>query len=688
MTGPRDDETVSDGDQSAGSDPSADDGSASDGDTDPASRPGPRTQSPGGSDGPSAGDEPDRSDGPDGQAFPSLRTQLADDPIGTVAGRLGAVDVRRAVLAIAAVALLARLVALGARPMHYDEGRVGYWVLHYLESGSVTYRHGIHGPFIQHVDRWLFALVGPGDFAARLPVAVVGGLLPLVALTFREHLHKSETVVLALFLGFNSVLVYYSRFMRSDVLLAGFMFGALGLLVRTYDTRDARYLYGVAVLAGFGFAAKENAIVYVLTWVGATALLSDQALFRPRRFRSGRALLRSRIGELRAAGRDLLPPAGHVLGAIALFLFVLVFMYADRGAGMAGITRPPVPPGQGAVGFWEALSNPVGFPGYAYDTLARSVDEALQWSGRTGAGDSESLVDTYVSHLGTDLEVLASNAPVVLAFAAVGFVYERYGRETSRNLVLFAGYCGFVSVLGYPLADDIGGAHWLHVHALVPLAVPAAAGVAAVYRWGRSATLGRDAVVTTAVAFVLVLAGAQVALATAGDVYGDTTSRENPLAQYAQPEADFRAVADAVDRSTATGSGPDVVLYTGADFDGPRPLVSPPDSGNHSFVLRPACVGEAWYNGIPLHWYLNTAGADVSCVTDPAQLTAVATERSPPLIVTRAPDGSVPTGRLDEGYAGRTVDVYQWDHRVAVYLRGDLTDDVPGWPTAGDPTAR
>jgi uncharacterized protein (TIGR03663 family) len=616
----------------------------------------------------------------DRETKPARRDRLSGG-VRAVAGRLRGADVRRVVVAVAALAVLARLVGLGTRPMHYDEARVGYWVLHYLDSGSMTYRHGIHGPFVQHVDRWLFALVGASDFAARLPVAVVGGLLPLVALCFREHLRKPETVGLALFLGFNSVLVYYSRFMRSDVLLAGFMFAALGGLVRFYDTRDARYLYAVAVFGAFGFAAKENAVVYVLTWVGAAALLADQALFRPRRFRSGGALVRARLSGLRAAGRGLLRPAGHAVGAVAVFLLVLVFMYADRGAGMAGITRPPAPPGAGAVGFWEALSNPVGFPGYAYETLATAVDEALQWGGRTGAGDSENLVDTYVTHLGTDLEVLASNAPVLLAFAVFGFVWERYGRATSRNLVLFAGYCGFVSVLGYPLADDIGSAHWLHVHLLVPLAIPAAVGAATVYGWGRSASVDRDAVATAAVAFVLVLAGLQVGLATTSDVYGDTTSRENALVQYAQPEADFGAVADAV-RTAADDGGPDVVLYTGADYTGARPLVSP-DGGNHSYVLRPACVGDAWYDAIPLHWYLNTAGAEVACLTDGATLAETATDRRPPLVVTREPDGSVPAAQLRDGYAGRTFDVYQWDHRVTVYLRADLVEEVPGWQRAG-----
>jgi len=264
-------------------------------------------------------------------------SELADSPAGALARRLAAIDTTRIVLAITAVALLIRFVGLGTRPMHYDESRVAYWILHYVDTGSFTYRHGIHGPFIQHVNHWLFPLLGSSDFTARLPVAVVGGLLPAVALLFREHLKRSELIALALFLSFNSLLVYYSRFMRSDILLAGFMFLAFGLLVRFYDTRDVRYLYGLAVFAAFGFATKENALVYALTWVGATGLLADQALFRPRKSRTGIDVLQAKYASLRGRWRDVLPHyVGHVVGAIVVFLLVLVFMYADRGAGIAG----------------------------------------------------------------------------------------------------------------------------------------------------------------------------------------------------------------------------------------------------------------------------------------------------------------------------------------------------------------
>ncbi|MFT4922444.1 MAG: hypothetical protein ACI8XM_001659 [Haloarculaceae archaeon] len=646
-------------------------------------------------------DTPPPSDASDGRVDPPSSEESSPEPDDTDAadagdsasgadggqlealhGRLVSFSLWQVVTAITVVALLARLIGLGTRPMHYDEARVGYWILHYVESRSFHYMHGIHGPFIQQVNHWLFPLVGASDFVARLPVALAGGLLPLVALLFRKHLQRSETVAVALFLGFNSVVLYYSRYMRSDILLAAFMFAAFGLLVRLYDTRDARYLYGVALLGAFGFASKENAIVYVVTWIGATGLLVDQALFRPRAYRTGFEATKEWVADLRSAGRDLLPSAGHAAGALVVFLAVLVFMYADRGAGMAGIEAPRTPPSEGAVGLWEALGNPTSFPGYAYETLATSADEAFRWGGRTGVGESEDLIDTYVSHIGTDLEVLWSNGLVLMVFAVLGFIWERYGRERSRNLVLFASYCGFVSVLGYPLADDIGSAHWLNVHILVPLAIPAAVGIAGVYRWGRDGYFEGDQFRAIVVATILVFAGIQVAMAAGTDVYGDTTSQDNPIAQYAQPQSEFDVVVEAINEVTGSHNGTDVVVYTGASFEGDRRIVDPPSASNHSFVLRPACVKSAWYNAIPVHWYLTKGNASVACETNPDALTSMAATEEPALILTRETDSTVPASRLESAYVARTFDVYQFQHEFTIYLHEDRVDDVPGWETA------
>lgn len=641
-------------------------------------------------------------DAPEADPATADDTEAAPDDEGTdpwergdqLLDRLGAVSPMRAVLAVTALALLIRLVDLGTRPMHFDEARVAYWSWHYLESGSISYRPVIHGPFIQHVHRWLFAIVGPSDFVARLPIALVGGLLPATALLFREHLEKDEMVAFAIFVGFNSILVYYSRFMRSDVLVAGFMFTAFGLLVRTYDTREPRYVYGAAVLVAMGFAAKENALVYVLTWLGATALVLDTSLFRPRTYRNGFAVVKeSWVGDIGRrllalirgtsagtpgdeAGPRLLPIAGHAVGVGLVFVAVFVFFYADRGAGLAGMRRPPTPPSQGAVGLWEALGQPLSFPGYAYETMNVTANSAINhWGEPAGTGgQSASLVDTYVDHISRDLKVLETHGIFLLTFGILGFVWERYGREHSRTLVIFLGYCGIASLLGYPLADDIGGAHWLHVHVLLPMAVPAAVGLAGFARLGVTAEKHRDALGTLLIAFTLVSAAALGGSTMAAANFGDTTSEDNLLAQYAQAEGDARNAIHAVNDVAGTAET-DVLVYTSSSYRG-RSLVG---QGLPYWIKRPLCLGPGWISALPLPWYTQKADASVSCERDPVQFSETVSESQPPVVVTNAPDRTVPRDQLREQYTAQTYDWFQSGHRVTVWVRTDRVGNIRGW---------
>ncbi|WP_435348972.1 flippase activity-associated protein Agl23 [Haloarchaeobius sp. HRN-SO-5] len=187
-----------------------------------------------------------------------------------------------AVLAAALLASAMRLYDLGARTAHWDEARHGYAVLRYAATGTWEYRPILHGPLLAHANELLVGLLGPGDAVVRLVPALVGGLLPLSAWLFREHLRRSEVVALAGLLALNPALLYYSRFARTDVLVATFALVAVGLAVRLADTRDPRYLYAASVAFALAVASKENALVYAACWVGSGALLVDHRLFRKR----------------------------------------------------------------------------------------------------------------------------------------------------------------------------------------------------------------------------------------------------------------------------------------------------------------------------------------------------------------------------------------------------------------------
>ncbi|MXR21888.1 flippase activity-associated protein Agl23, partial [Halobacterium bonnevillei] len=197
-------------------------------------------------------------------------------------GRRRVSAVAFAVAAAVLAALALRVVLLGDRIFHWDEARVGYWILQYQATGEWEYRAIVHGPFLFHVNEFLFGAFGRSSAVARVPVAVVGALLPATAWLFRTRLDDVEVVSLAALLAVNPVLVYYSRFMRNDVLVAAFSLAALGLAVRALDTRRGGYLVAAGAFLGLAFTTKENALVYVGMFVGATALLLDERLFTAR----------------------------------------------------------------------------------------------------------------------------------------------------------------------------------------------------------------------------------------------------------------------------------------------------------------------------------------------------------------------------------------------------------------------
>jgi uncharacterized protein (TIGR03663 family) len=543
-----------------------------------------------------------------------------------------------AVAAVAFVALLARLVWLGGRPAHFDEARVAYWSLQYAETGVVRYRYIIHGPLVQHLTAPLFVLLGPTDLSARLPVAVAGGLLPFAALLFRRSLSDVETVGVAVLLAVNPLLVYYSRFYRSSLLVAGFAMVAFGCLVRLASTRRPRYLYGVAVLLALAFAAKENAAVYVLCWLGAGALLADHALYEPRGHASGLARVEAAVGRLTDVPLERVLRWRGVLAA-ALFLAVAFVFYAPRDPN--------------GLGLWSALANPGQLPALVDATLDDVATGYGYWfGGSTEPGcNKETLVAGYVCFLERAVSDLGRYAAPVVALAAVGFVHERYAREDARPLVVAAGLWGFVSVLGYPLGTDIWGS-WVLVNAVVPLVIPAAVGLGLVVDTGRDALADGDRSSAAVAAGLVVVAGAWTGGVVAADVYGDPAGADNAIVQYAQPSSDLRAAVTAM-RDRTGGSPPHVLVYGASLVD-----------GDESAERTPACL--SWFDALPLPWYFEAADADVTCAAAPADLPA----EYPPVVVVQASQADDVRPHL-EGYESVTGNLRRDARPVVVFYEAD-----------------
>jgi len=608
----------------------------------------------------------------------------------------------RAVAGIVLLGLFARLVFLGQRVAHYDEGRVAYWALNYLETGSIRYRYIVHGPFAQYVNARIFDLFGATDFTMRLFVALVGASLPLLALLFRDRLRDSEVLAMAALLAFNPVLLYYSRFYRSTLLVAAFMTAGFGFALRAYDRNKPVLLYPAFGLAALGVASKENAVVYLLCWLGAGALLLDFSLMHPKNARTGVAAVGRRLRPLVVAvqgpnpskdvlawggisllsllvfayaavsgwlliatfalligfiagvflAEELFPrrlvfPWGEaLLGGVALFFVVSLYFYAPRSPGPA-------------VGLWDAVFDPTQFPTLLDRTWA-DIDAGLRYwfGGSTDPGcGKDNLIEGYLCYLEHSLGVLADFAAVTVVFSVSGFAVARYAGTRPRPLVMFAGYWGFVSIFGYPLGTDIR-AGWIMVNALVPLTIPAGVGLALVGSWGRETLLNEDHVGTalTAVIFLLV-AGLIVGPAVSG-VYLNPTSDDNSMVQYAQPQQDLRGTLDDIAAIAADHDGTDVLFYGDT-------LVAEPGTGGEP---RPECL--RLLQGLPLHWYTAADDWEAQCAYNETALDQQLSEDRPAVIIAHSQREAQLDNRL-EGYDKRFHYLRTIGRELVIYVDED-----------------
>jgi len=569
-----------------------------------------------------------------------------------------------AVAAVTALALVLRFYALGARIAHWDEARVGWWILDYMRTGNYEYRPIIHGPFYHHVNRVLFSVFGATDTAMRLAVATIGGLVPLAALGLRERLRETEVIGLALFLAANPMLLYYSRFMRGDPIVAFFMFGAFVLFVRTVDTTRARYLLvGVAFVA-LAFTAKENALVYLVTWVGATGLLLDHRLFRARdRGQDWVAILKSYVVGALYRAWDWLP---YFLIAIVEFVLIITYFYAPRSNDPSDVALN------------NLASDPTMLPAVVEEATVGSWKEfyGLWVSG----GHQE---HPYIPFLGDLVQSLGWGGLAVTVLAVMGFVVDRYSEDGPRDVVSFAFYWGFVSVLGYPIITDIK-APWAAMHAIIAFTIPAAVGLSLIFRWGRDAMAREDRVsVGLSLALLLVIAG-QVAGAGVWLVYLEPQSDDNEVVQYAQPSGNIRPALDSMavasgssaarvsgvsaSAASASGGGPDVLLYSDFFVDGDREA-----------TRTPACA--KWFNALPLPWYFAARNTTVHCVENESQLSVAAADQ-PPVIIVETDERNTIRQQFPD-YEAATYELRTFGTETTFFVHPDYATEAFREDTAG-----
>ncbi len=597
--------------------------------------------------------------------------------------RVTAHPVLSAVLTLTVVGLALRLFTLGARTPHYDEARVAFWALYLTDHGWYSYSPISHGPFLHVVGSWVFTTLGASDFTMRLPVALVGGLLPLSALLFRRYLPKAAVVGLAGILALDPTLLYFSRFFRNDVLTVAFAFFAFGCFLLALDRRRPGYLYAGAALLALSFTTKENAVLYVLCWIGAGALVLVHDLFRP----LGPDGIRTRVairwrqlkslvpGDSAARRRTVGRTVAHLLGAALVFVGVIVFFYAPRGTAAS------------TVGFWEAFTRPTQFPAMVGETLFDVFPRGVEtWTERSSR--DAGLFSGFEGPLKEMTKTIVYGSGVVVALGIGGFLYALYEwlvEDRLRPLAIAGFYWAVASFLGYPLVASVGKPSWLVVHVVVPLALPGALGVAVLVRWGQDAIEADDVVNLALVGLLLGVAVGGSLYVGVGTSYQRAQAQDNVMVQYAQPGSDMNQfVANLRQVTAANDGGPDVVVLNTDEapdywdlivsYEGPVPGSYLPVCTGSPEQLEKQTQRQLTLRTLPLPWYFAAEDAIVHCSEDAGTVERMVDENPPPMIVTHTSDSGADSidGALDERYQRRTYDLFVYENEVEVYVRNDL----------------
>src|SRR5437868_8291272 len=177
---------------------------------------------------------------------------------------------------ILALAAVLRILFLGIKPPHFDEGINGWFVDQMVKSGFYRYDPtNYHGPLHFYILFLFQTLLGRNVWAIRLPVVFASIFSIHLTLKFEPFVGRNVSRLAALVMAVSPGFVFYGRYAIHEVWLVVFsMLFVLGLL-GLWKRGTVDYLW----CAGMGFAGmiltKETYIIHVgcaliavfVTWV-------------------------------------------------------------------------------------------------------------------------------------------------------------------------------------------------------------------------------------------------------------------------------------------------------------------------------------------------------------------------------------------------------------------------------------
>jgi len=351
--------------------------------------------------------------------------------------------------AIFALILLAgfyiRFYDLTNRPMHHDEGVIGWFKLNIVTGcfsssvlsnplewakscgASYGYDPDYHGPFEYLFGAWMFKLFGDSDFTLRAPECLFGFATIALLLPLRKKLGDVGILVAAALLATSPSMAYFAQRAYMDNFFIFFTLGAVVCAVKFWDEGKRLWLYLGAADLALLFTTKETAFIFVFIAMAFAVI----EYFYSLRKKSG--LVSSTKEGVEEAWKFCVRNKSALLAAAlifaAIYSFVYSTMFTDPGEVWNGVTK--------GLTFW----------------LQRSTT----WEG-------------HFKPFGYYYGLLADYEPAVLFLAAAGVFF---GMRNS-----FARWCALWAFATWLIFSLIPyKTPWLDPHFIIPMAMVAGIGV-------------------------------------------------------------------------------------------------------------------------------------------------------------------------------------------------------------------
>jgi uncharacterized protein (TIGR03663 family) len=165
--------------------------------------------------------------------------------------------------------LISRLSALGMRVMSHDESLHVFYSWQLASGRGFTHDPMMHGPLLFEATAFVNLFLGANDFTSRLVPALLGVFIVVgIPQLLKPWLGRAGALVASVFLLISPFVLYFSRYLRHDILVIFWTLLAILAIFRYLADRKENNLVLLAVALALMLSTMEIAFIYLALLAG------------------------------------------------------------------------------------------------------------------------------------------------------------------------------------------------------------------------------------------------------------------------------------------------------------------------------------------------------------------------------------------------------------------------------------